>query len=322
MTTLLTNAVDALAMGVEDFSANSQRRTLSAVRNFYAGALLLAKEVLVRAAPNADPDEIIGAKYKPMPDGSGGVMHVQDGPQTIDFNTIGNRFRDFGINANPKKLEALNRIRNDIEHRYSTQTEANIREAIATAFPLVADLFRHIGESPVALLGDAWQTMLETTQLYDEELKRCQATLAAVKWRSSHIETGHFACQECGSALIEQNDPSETDQDAVVLACRACGEEQETGRVIEYALDQALGGEAYLRAKDEGMEGPLFSCPECNLNTFIDHDDACAVCGAEPEGDAECARCSNDIELEQRLYGDSSSLCSYCAHVMDKVMND
>lgn len=53
MTQLLQNAVDALAVGVEDYSANDQRRTLSAVRNFYAGTLLLAKEVLSRVAPKA-----------------------------------------------------------------------------------------------------------------------------------------------------------------------------------------------------------------------------------------------------------------------------
>ena len=147
MSALLQNAVDSLALGVEDFSANDSRRTLSAVRNFYAGALLLAKEALVRAAPNADPDEIIGAKYKPVPNGTGGVEHVQDGPQTVDFQSIAIRFRDFGIRANPRRLEKLNRIRNDIEHRYTVQAQDNIREAIATAFPLVSELFAQIGKA-------------------------------------------------------------------------------------------------------------------------------------------------------------------------------
>jgi hypothetical protein len=70
-------------MGTEDYASDKPDRSLSAVRNFYAGVLLLAKEVLVRAAPNADPDDVTGS-----------VTHVLDGYKTIDFDTIGKRFKD------------------------------------------------------------------------------------------------------------------------------------------------------------------------------------------------------------------------------------
>ena len=164
--------------------------------------------------------------------------------------------------------------------------------------------------------------MLDTTQLYEEELRQCQASLAGIKWLSDYVNTSKFSCSECGSALIEQTDADETDQEDIALTCKACGEEQNTGKAIEHALEEALGGESYLRAKDEGIDGPIFTCPACGLETFVEHDDACAVCGAEPEGSAECARCSNQIDLDQRLYGDTSSLCSYCSHMMEKVMRE
>ncbi len=184
MSALLANAVASLQLGVEDYSANTARRTLSAVRNFYAGTLLLAKEALVCAAPEADPDEVIGARYRPVPDGEGGVEYVQDGAQTVDFQTLERRFKDFGIRADAGQLRTLNRVRNDIEHRYSDQADAAIREAIATVFPLVSDLFRQTDESPAERLGEAWQIMLTTTQLYQEELNRCVATLREVAWQS------------------------------------------------------------------------------------------------------------------------------------------
>jgi hypothetical protein len=76
---LFDNAMSTIRMGIEDYAQDKPERSLSAVRNFYAGLLLLAKEVLVRRVPNADPDEVIGAKYKPVPDGAGGVEHIQDG---------------------------------------------------------------------------------------------------------------------------------------------------------------------------------------------------------------------------------------------------
>jgi hypothetical protein len=62
MSELLRNALDSIALGIEDYQANDPKRAISAVRNFYAGALLLAKEVLARAAPDANPDNILGAR--------------------------------------------------------------------------------------------------------------------------------------------------------------------------------------------------------------------------------------------------------------------
>ncbi len=54
MSGLFENAVLSIQLGVEDYQANDPKRALSAVRNFHAGILLLAKEVLVRAAPGAN----------------------------------------------------------------------------------------------------------------------------------------------------------------------------------------------------------------------------------------------------------------------------
>jgi hypothetical protein len=48
MNTLFDNAIQSIQLGIEDYQANDPRRALSAVRNFYSGVLLLAKEVLVR----------------------------------------------------------------------------------------------------------------------------------------------------------------------------------------------------------------------------------------------------------------------------------
>jgi len=65
MNSLFKNAIESIQLGVEDFEANDPRRALSAVRNFYPGTLLLAKEVLVRKAPKAIPHDVIGTRFKP-----------------------------------------------------------------------------------------------------------------------------------------------------------------------------------------------------------------------------------------------------------------
>src|SRR3546814_6707118 len=108
MSVIFTNAVDSIKMGIEDYAQANPARALSAVRNFYAGVLLLGKEVLIRAAPLANADDIIGAKYTPVPDGTGGVTHVIEGYQTDDFNTLGKRFKDFGVLVDTHGLQELN----------------------------------------------------------------------------------------------------------------------------------------------------------------------------------------------------------------------
>ena len=110
MKTLFDNAVQSIQLGVEDYQSNDLRRSLSAVRNFYAGTLLLAKEALIRAVPKANAKEIIGANYRPVPDNKGGVRYEQVGYRTIDFDEIGKRYKDFGLPIDQTALRELNRI--------------------------------------------------------------------------------------------------------------------------------------------------------------------------------------------------------------------
>ena len=104
MSKLFENAIKFIIVGIEDYRQNSRPRSLSAVRNFYAGTLLLAKEVLVRNVQGADPDAILGAKYKPVSDGAGGVEYEAIGHTTIDFTQVGERFSDFELRISHTEL--------------------------------------------------------------------------------------------------------------------------------------------------------------------------------------------------------------------------
>jgi len=109
MPSLFENAVASIRMGVEDYRQQDRDRDVSAVRNFYAGVLLLAKEALIRKAPDADPKDVIGTSYKPVPDGNGGVEYETVGGKTIDFNTIAARFKDFGMFIDHNALKDFQR---------------------------------------------------------------------------------------------------------------------------------------------------------------------------------------------------------------------
>ena len=208
MDTLFKNAIDSIQLGIEDYQADDPKRALSAVRNFYAGTLLLAKEVLVRAAPDASPDEILGAKDKPISDGNGGVEFEAVGQNTVDFSQLAERFKDFELPIDYSILRDLNGIRNDIEHRYTSVPPEKVREAIAAAFPVVVSLFRLAEEEPHKVLGDLWLVMLDVRAFYERELNECRSSFDNVDWISSSLAGAQKVCPECNSYLVEQIDPS------------------------------------------------------------------------------------------------------------------
>lgn len=317
MSAMFQNAVAAIRMGIEDYALDRPERSLSAVRNFYAGVLLLAKEVLVRRVPLADPDAVIGARYKPIPDGAGGVAYVPDSNTTIDFATIGKRFKDFGLEIDRATLTDLSDIRNQVEHRYTNKPSQVVREIIAKAFPVTAQLFRLAGEDPRVHLGDAWTTMLEARALYSLELERCRTTLAAVDWRSATVADAHLRCEECGSDLIAQAEAGNADQAEMSLSCQACGASPSVEAAILEAVGRALEADAYIRMKDSGESGPVFECPACGEEAYIDFEGGCALCG-EPFEWENCMVCHSQIPIEDALAGFDEGICSYCTHIAAK----
>jgi hypothetical protein len=314
MNTLFDNAIQSIQLGIEDYRANDPRRALSAVRNFYSGVLLLAKEVLRRQAPNAEPKDVLGVRYKPVPDGEGGVRYESAGNQTVDFSTLGERFKDFGLKIDQSALKDLNRIRTDIEHYYTNESRESVREAIAKAFPVVVDLFSLEAEAPHEVLGDSWQTMLDVRAVYQRELQACEEAFEELKARID-VEVP-FNCPECRSDLVCQKEPTNTDPWSIQAVCRSCGAEPEGDKLVEHSLEVRFQNENY-RAFKDGDILPLDQCPECGRHTYVisEEHEGCALC--EFVLDASCANCGISL-MPSDAHPEDPRLCSYCYHMLTK----
>lgn len=312
---LFRNAIQSIQLGIEDYQVKDQKRSVSAVRNFYAGVLLLAKEALVRQVPDADPTDILGVRYEPVPDGGGGISFTSSSKQTIDFNTIGRRFKQFRVPIDHSALNDLNRIRNDVEHYYTEQSHEAVREAIAKAFPVVSDLFHQIDELPYEILGDAWQIMLEAHEVYKRELKACRQTFEKVEWPIGLLAEIKFSCPECRSELIAQEDPENVSHESLACYCRLCGHGFSAEEAVESALEEHFESASYI-AMTDGGEQPLHDCPECGLTTYVLSDEhvGCVWCRLVLE---ECGLCMTSLTPEN-ISLDDTDLCSYCNHVMQK----
>ena len=293
MSRLFDNAIQSIQLGVEDYQDDDPKRAVSSVRHFYAGVLLLTKEVLARQVPETDPKQVVSARYKPVPDEAGGVSFVPASPHTIDFMTIGERFGDFGLGIDKSALNALNRIRNDLEHYFSDKPHEAVREAIAKAFPVVAQLFRLIDEAPHDRLGESWQVMLDVHDVYKQEGDSCRKSFEDVEWPSNILAQVQFSCPECQSDLVEQADPENRCHESLDCSCRRCGQRFGAEQAIEMALETHFENESYV-AMTDGGEQPVQVCPDCGVKAYVFTEEqvTCAWCGLVLE---ECVRCGTGL---------------------------
>ena len=312
---LFENAVKSIQLGIEDYQADDPKRAISAVRNYYAGVLLLSKEVLIRRVPNANPKDVIGARYKPIPDGNGGVSFTIESENTIDFVAIGKRFKDFGLRLDQSSLIVLNRIRNHLEHYFSDEPHEAVREAIAKTFPVVAELFRMAKEMPHEVLGSAWETMLNERDIYKQELGMCQKSFEAIEWPVSILSDVKFSCPECHSSLVEQMDSENSNYEMMDCICKLCGSRFTSEKAIERALEVHFEWESYVAVTDGGVQ-PVHHCPECGVEAYLTTEDqiGCAWCQTTL---GACQFCSTELTPESVSF-DKLSICSYCEYIISK----
>lgn len=321
MSKILENAILSIENGVEDFVSPDPGRHLSAIRNVYAGVLLLCKEVLVRMSPNGD-GRLIYRQIIETTNADGSSSFKPTGHSTVDRREIEQLFKKLGLDLDWKQLKSLADIRNDIEHRYSDKPEHLIKEALADSLPLITDLIsRHLGSSPKEELSDdCWSTLLDNKKVYDAEKKICEESFEHLDWNSDEITTPshEFRCTECGSNLLMQEEASNTKIAYTQFVCRQCGERPSEAEVISEALAAVTEWQAYI-AMTDGGDAPVCDCPECGNYSFVRDLGECVVC--EFELACECAVCGNPIGPED-YNPDYPSLCGYHAYTAEKARYD
>lgn len=316
MSALLENAVASIEIGVEDHASKDPRRAASAVRNFYAGVLLLLKEKLRRESPANSRDALIYERVE-FRRQQGGIAVVGKGVKTVDVEQIKERFKTLNLSLDERRLEQLRNIRNDIEHHSTKQSHAKVQEAVARTFVLVARVLEdHLGLKPHDTFADGvWATMLAEAETFKEIEDRCRKSIDSLANTPSGVEDAlrRLECPECGSSLVEAVVPG--DYFRTSFSCRACGCDASLADVVPAAVAEAYAGEAYdLR---DGGEASIGSCPVCDTAAFHVPDDVCLVCG-ESRQYTECSRCGADLTLDEQ----ESGMCGYCDHMHDKMMSD
>jgi hypothetical protein len=316
--TIFKNAIESIQVGVEDFNRNDERRLASAVRNLHAGILLLCKEKLRQLSPKDNIllyKQFIPRKTRDK-NGDPAVAILPSGKNTVDFEDIKKRFKEFDVQIDWKPLETVSIIRNQIEHLHFDQPRDVVREALSNSYSVIECLLRVLACEPVSVLGrECWGTLLENHDVYEKQLEACRVTLEAAPWstEAARLAIPEFTCPSCQSALVRWRGTKADKTIDIELFCAACGAEVEMSEVLAPALEEAFAGESYVAAKDGG-DPPIGECPECWAETYVFEEGRCAACDFAMPEDATCAVCHEMLSTEE--YRENGNLCSYHAHAM------
>src|SRR5258708_4442341 len=116
---LITNAIESIQVGVEDYQVGTRPRLLSAVRNIHAGILLLFKDALRDVSPPGSNNALMMAVIAPSRSGTiNKVSFVGVGNKTATVRQITERFDALGMKADWKRFGRINQIRNEVEHLF------------------------------------------------------------------------------------------------------------------------------------------------------------------------------------------------------------
>ncbi|WFR96111.1 hypothetical protein [Rhizobium tumorigenes] len=311
MEKLLGNAIDSIEVGMQDFWNGSDRRLVSAVRNVYAGLLLLAKAVLWNESPGNDGSLVFITKVKK----DGTIIRTG---KTVDVKGIQDRFVEIGLSPDWGPLDALQSYRNDIEHLFSSADPNVVKEQLGRTLPLIQKLMgEYLGIDPRRQFSDdCWQALLETEHFFNELQAACAATFDNIDWESTEVPfpKTDMSCPNCGSHLIWQEHPDQRNAQHMHLICRNCGTEPDLEDCIEQALADSTAAARYLVMTD-GDRAPIETCLSCGREAFIVDIGKCILCDFEIGG--ECAICGEHLSV-QDYSPEYPDFCEYHAHVISK----
>lgn len=313
---ILKNAIDSIAIGLEDYQSPDNRRIVSSTRNIFSGILLLFKHKLCELSPPDSDEALIKQKVLPQMDPTGAVSWIGKGKKTVDVFNIQERFKSLGIVVDWDRLKRVNQYRNDIEHYYSNLNPESVQQLISDSFIIIRDFISdYLEEDPKVLLGEKyWKILVDINEVYEKEKLECNSSLASLSYFSEEVLASFQAhqCSQCGSDLIEAIDGS----GKAALSefnCRSCEHTEIYEDLVESAVPERFENEVYTSMTDGG-DPPITDCSECG-GIYLYEENICASCGHEAV--TECISCGQTILAEEMLF---EPYCGWCEHKISKAM--
>ncbi len=304
MERIIENGLNSIRVGLEDheqaLDSNDDSRLTSAVRNVYAGILLLAKGKLYELSPPGSSGILIRVVRPELVNRR--IELAIDERKTIGYDEIKKRFGHFGLKLDWTRIERVRAIRNDLEHFFHDGARSNVQEALADAATAIRSLLTLLKLDPVRDLGERWWgVLLKNEELFAAELAACRETFTGIHWinQVARAASDHFSCEQCGSFLIRQGDAGNKEQNHIHVNCAACGAESDMKALMERAVTQQHFRELY-ETQTRGGEPAVARFPECRQYALVVKANECAVCGNSlGPSTTWCDNCHNPLSADE-----------------------
>ncbi len=226
------------------------------------------------------------------------------------------RLRDAGVvlaNRKRKRIDALRRRRNRIEHFALIDTEEAIRASTAGCLSIVVDFVTD--EIGLAALSP------RERELFDEVREALPRLEAYVATRQQDIASALAEATASATIVTCASCEEETLVIDAGAKCLFCRYEADPAEAADDYISEILGLSEYVEVT-QGGEWPRHTCPECDAEALIDtggDGDArhiCFSCGTTWDDGAieRCARCGEPLEVDGEL-----SVCNGClASLIDR----
>ena len=323
---IFQNAINAIELGVEDYTLSNQdpRRLHSAVRNLFAGILLLFKSKLADLSKN-DDESLLKAKISPMLQ-DGALRWVGTGSKTVDYTQIKDRFNALKINVDWSRLEELHGYRNDIEHYFDNgrYKQSVVGQYIVNGFAIIHDfILSHLGKNPRDCFPEeTWDIFLKEKKIVEQEIRNRDLEFSKLVWFDPVLceILKSFHCDECGSDLINivNEDKSDDNASSAHFECRECGKKYTYSKIVRDLCD--IISVSKMIVIDDVAYSYITQCPNCNERCYDSMKDLCYFCGAK--GKLICEKCGLRIPCQDVDIFEQTRLCRHCAVKARLIMED
>lgn len=278
----------------EEVGEPDSSRSISAIRNFSAGVLLLLKYRISKSFKNRDDKifSIFNSKTATeINDDRGFYVKVFYKQTTIDTDGIKKMLSRLNINFDTKALTELIDVRNNVEHLHPKDNYANISSVLASMFSPLEDFINlELNESPEGILGIEWRMMLTHKDFYNATRSKIER-----KWKSIVFDNGLQGfrenplknCPICTIGFISPSHPKILSGDNKISASQYCDEINCTCTECDISLTLKELSEVlfssfhgmYFQDKDgKHKEEIIEICEKCGTNAFSKTSKKCMWC--------------------------------------------
>lgn len=298
---MVENGLDFILKSLQTIDKSDEDLKYSLI-NLHAGIQLLLKEILYQEhwvlifqkIENADNEKLLSGDFL-----------------SVNHDTLIKRLQNIsGINFDEnllKKMDWLRKERNKTEHYQFVVTANVLKSNIVKLFTYLLPFIKSemIDVNYIEADNERFVEIQEYLNEFDEYVRE---RLEMVQVDINKIEL-ILPCPVCIQKTVEFIDEFDA-------FCHFCGGNIDNFR--EKYIDNFV--DSYTHVSDGG-EGPLYECPDCDMETFLcigGNQYICLSCGARPIQDelTTCPgpRCNEKIVY--RRYGDKDGV-SFCDTCMD-----